>query len=79
MFVYYDKKANSNFENYSFMSEEIDIDYTKYYIANLYDIYSNTILYPRLDSYLLNLQNTRGIGYDGSLRTNYFFHENNFC
>lgn len=69
-YAFFEQKSNNLDNQYTFYSEDIEIDFNKKFVFNLYDIYSDTITYTNLFNYLSSLETDRGITFDGSLTTN---------
>lgn len=69
-YAFFEQKSSNLDNQYLFYSEDIEIDFNKKFVFNLYDIYSDTITYANLFNYLSSLETQRGIKFDGSLTTN---------
>lgn len=69
-YAFFEQKSSNLDNQYMFYSQDIEIDFNKKFVFNLYDIYSDTITYTNLFNYLSALEVERGIKFDGSLTTN---------
>jgi hypothetical protein len=75
-YAFFEQKSSNLYSEYNFISENIDMNFDKYFILNLYEIYQNNIEFQTIYDFLSLQEKQRGIPFDGTLATNYFYDKN---